>query len=143
MFFLSRMFLNTGETPSFLVSLIYTFLVLLPFCIVSGFTFVKLISFARSGNDLAPGKSFSIETTGGVVSGIMISFLTSGILNTYQLLLLIILLVSILCTSVFLLINPGIKLTVRINYLLSLAALIIIIQSRYCCSGRSCFPGST
>ena len=92
MFFLLRMFFNTGETPTFLVSLIYTFLVLLPFCMVSGFTFIKLISFARSGNNFAPGKSFSIETLGGVVSGILISLLTSGILNTYQLLLLIILL---------------------------------------------------
>ena len=62
---------------------------------VSGFTFVKLISFARSENNFTPGKSFSIETIGGVVSGIMISFLTSGILNTYQLLLLIIILLSV------------------------------------------------
>ena len=92
LFFLSRLFLITGETPSFLVSMIYTFLVLIPFCLVSGFTFVKLISVARSGNDFVPGKSFSIETAGGVISGILISFLTSGLLNTYQLLLLIIIL---------------------------------------------------
>ena len=46
LFLLSRLFLNTGETPSFLVSMIYTFLVLIPFCLVSGFTFVKLISIA-------------------------------------------------------------------------------------------------
>ena len=107
MFFLSRMFLNTGETPSFLVSLIYTFLVLLPFCMVSGFTFVKLISFARSGNDFAPGKSFSIETIGGVVSGILISLLTSGILNTYQLLLLVILLSVSYVLLFYYLVNPA------------------------------------
>lgn len=92
LFFLSRLFLITGETPSFLVSVIYTFIVLIPFCLVSGFTFVKLISVARSGNDFVPGKSFSIETAGGVVSGILISLLTSGLLNTYQLLFLIIIL---------------------------------------------------
>jgi spermidine synthase len=124
MFFLARMFLNTGETPSFLVSLVYTFLVLLPFCITSGFTFVKLISFARSGNHLSPGKSFSIETIGGVVSGILISILTSGILNTYQLLLLTILLtVSYVLLSYYIII-PGFKLTARIIICL-LAALII------------------
>ena len=33
---------------------------------VSGFTFVKLISLARTGNNFCPGKSFSIETIGGV-----------------------------------------------------------------------------
>ncbi|MCX6320190.1 MAG: hypothetical protein NTX93_00065, partial [Bacteroidia bacterium] len=92
LFFLSRLFLNTGEAPSFLISVIYTFIVLIPFCLVSGFTFIKLISIARSGNDFVPGKSFSIETTGGVASGILISILTSGLLNTYQLLLLIIIL---------------------------------------------------
>ncbi len=125
MFFLARMFLNTGETPSFLVSLVYTFLVLLPFCITSGFTFVKLISFARSGNHLSPGTSFSIETTGGVVSGILISFLTSGILNTYQLFLLTMLLsVSYVLLSYYI-INPRYKLTARI-VICVLAALIIL-----------------
>jgi spermidine synthase len=125
MFFLSRMFLNTGETPSFLVSLIYTFLVLLPFCMVSGFTFVKLISFARSGNNFEPGKSFSIETMGGVVAGIMITLLTSGILNTYQLLLLIILFSVSYVLLTFCLVNPGSKLPARIIILLLASGIII------------------
>ncbi len=89
--FLSRIFLITGETPSFLESMIYTFLVLIPFCLVSGFTFMKLLFIARSGYNFTPGRSFSIETAGGIASGIVISFLTSGLLNSYQLLLLIIL----------------------------------------------------
>jgi spermidine synthase len=92
LFLLSGMFLNTGETPSFLVSLIFTLIVLLPFCIVSGFTFVKLIAIAGSGNNFSPGKSFSVETIGGVVSGLLISVLTAGILNTYQIVLLVLLL---------------------------------------------------
>jgi spermidine synthase len=89
---LSRLFLSAGESPGFLVSLIYTFLVLIPFCIVSGFTFIKLISIARAGNDFIPGKSFSIETSGGVAAGILVPLMTTGLLNTYQLLLLLILL---------------------------------------------------
>jgi len=92
MLFLSRLFLNTGETPSFLVSIIFTFLVLIPFCLVSGFTFVRLISLARAAYNISPGKSFSIETLGGILSGILVSLLTAGMLNTYQLLMLIILL---------------------------------------------------
>ena len=92
MFLLSRLFLNTGETPSFLVGMIFTFLVLLPFCMVSGFTFVKLIFIARTSGHFVPGQSFSIETAGGVAAGISISFLTSGVLNTYQLLLLLLIL---------------------------------------------------
>ena len=127
MFFLARMFLNTGETPSFLVSFVYTFLVLLPFCITSGFTFVKLISFARSGNHLSPGRSFSIETIGGVVSGILISFLTSGILNTYQLLLLTILLSVSYALLSYYIINPRFRLTARI--VISVTAAMIILTN--------------
>jgi spermidine synthase len=87
---LSRLFLETGETPSFLESMIFTFLVLIPFCIVSGFTFIKLISAAATEKKYVPGKSFSLETTGGIVAGIMISVLSAGFLNTYQMILLLI-----------------------------------------------------
>jgi spermidine synthase len=125
MFLLSRMFLITGESPSFLVSLVYTFMVLLPFCMVSGFTFIKLISFAKTGNDFAPGKSFSVETIGGVVSGILISSLTSGILNTYQLLLLVILFsVSYVLLSYYL-VNPGGKLAARLIIFVIASAIIL------------------
>jgi spermidine synthase len=58
---------------------------------VSGFTFTKLIIYAGNENSYIPGKSFSIETIGGIVAGIVISVLTSGLFNTYKLLLLIIL----------------------------------------------------
>lgn len=91
---LSRLFLATGQTPSFLVSLVYTFLVISPFCFISGFTFVKLIRVAHLTNHYIPGKSFAIETTGGIFSGILISILTAGILNTYQLLFLIVILTN-------------------------------------------------
>lgn len=90
LFLLSRLFLETGETPSFLVSLIYTLIILTPFCLVSGFTFIRLISFARQRSDFVPGKSFSIETTGGIAAGIVISVLISGNLGTYKILLVII-----------------------------------------------------
>jgi spermidine synthase len=127
MLFLSRMFLNPGETPSFLVSLIFTLLVLLPFCIVSGFSFVKLISLARAGNGFLPGKSFSIETAGGVLSGILISFLTSGFLNTYQLLLLIILLSFSYVFLAFFNLRSELKFAVRV-VIFFMASAIIIFQ---------------
>ena len=90
LFLFARLFLETGETPSFLISLIYTLIVLTPFCLVSGFAFVRLISFARQRSDFAPGKSFSIETTGGIAAGIVMTVLISGNLGTYKLLLVII-----------------------------------------------------
>lgn len=84
----SRLFMNPGETPSFMGSIIITFLVLLPFCLISGFYFIKLITVGQK-RDIRPGRSFSFETAGGILAGIVISLLSTGILNTYQSLLLI------------------------------------------------------
>jgi spermidine synthase len=74
-----------------------------------------------------PGKSFSIETAGGVLSGVLISSLTSGILNTYQLLLLIILLAFSYVLLTFFELRREIRLIYRI-IMLFLAAAIIIFQ---------------
>ena len=90
LFVLARVFLETGESPSLLISLIYILIVLIPFCLVSGFTFVRLIAIAGKIKDFVPGKSFCIETTGGITAGITISALISGDLGTYKLLLVII-----------------------------------------------------
>ena len=84
--FLSRFFLESGETPGFLASMVLIFLMLLPFCFFSGFAFVKLISFAKTKYNYVPGRSFSIETTGSILAGILLSVLTSGLLNTGQIL---------------------------------------------------------
>jgi spermidine synthase len=59
---------------------------------VSGFTFIKLITIASAENNFVPGKSFSIETTGGIVSGIIVSVLTAGLVGTYKLFMLFIVL---------------------------------------------------
>ncbi len=92
MLLLARLYLKTGETPSLFSGIIFTFLTLIPFCFVSGFTFIRLISIARKSNIFVPGKSFSIETTGGIAAGVLISLPGSGALNTYRTLLLIIVL---------------------------------------------------
>ena len=89
---LGRLFLDSGQTPSFLLSVIFTLLALFPFCFVSGFTFIKLIKYAEKSLSFSAGKSFSIETVGGIVAGVTVSILTAGFLNTYQLLMLIIIL---------------------------------------------------
>ncbi|MZP64927.1 MAG: hypothetical protein GT597_02135, partial [Bacteroidales bacterium] len=85
---LTRLILHPGETPSFPAGLMVTIAVLLPFCLISGFTFIKLTEAGRtSGRD--PGMSFSVETAGGIVAGIVISVLGAGILDTYQAFLII------------------------------------------------------
>ena len=92
MLLFSRFYLKPGETPTFLASAVFTFLILLPFCFISGFTFIKMITAAHKSDNFIAGKSFSIETAGGIAAGIIISLLSSGVLNTYQTLLLIVIL---------------------------------------------------
>lgn len=92
MFLLARIFMEKGETPSVLISIIYTLLVLIPFCISSGFIFIKLIVAAKKTYGYNPGKSFSIETSGGIIAGILVTLLISEDIGTYKLLIVILLL---------------------------------------------------
>jgi spermidine synthase len=125
MILLSRLLLETGETPSFLLSMIFTFLLLIPFCLVSGFTFVKLISAARNENSINPGRSFSIETTGGIAAGILLSLLTAGILNTYQLLLTIIFLTLAYTTLTFYIFRRNLKLLVKTLFVIIISVVLL------------------
>lgn len=136
---LARMFLQPGETPSFLVSLIFTFLVLIPFCLISGFTFIKLLAAARHSGGIEPGKSFSIETTGGIMAGVLLTVLTAGIINTYKLLLIIILL-SVSYTLLNWLIKTGLSKMV-VKTALALAAAIIIFSDPDILFKRLLLPG--
>src|SRR5664279_2509706 len=120
MLFLSRVFLNPGESPSFMVAIISTFLILIPFCLVSGFTFIKLLGIAGKGNNIIAGKSFSIETTGGIVSGIILSVFTAGLVNTYKLLLIIVLLsVTYVLTNYYLKDNRQKEITKIVVFMLA------------------------
>ncbi|HVN59493.1 MAG TPA: hypothetical protein VMT63_14430 [Bacteroidales bacterium] len=86
---LERIFLQPGETPSYLVSLVFTLIVLLPFTFMSGFLFIFLVKTASFADGIHPGKSFSAETAGGVIAGIIISILSFKILDTYQMIMIV------------------------------------------------------
>ncbi|HLP74827.1 MAG TPA: hypothetical protein VK155_18120, partial [Bacteroidales bacterium] len=124
MIFLSRLFMITGQTPSFLESFIYTLLVIGPFCFVSGFTFVRLLETGRQKNPIKAGYYFSIETLGGVLAGILISVMTAGLFNTYELLLLIIMLAMTFMVLNFL--SPGKFLAFTVKLLTVILATLIL-----------------
>jgi spermidine synthase len=122
---LSRLLLNPGETPSFFLSIVYTLVVLFPFTFVSGYTFIRILLLSKQSHQFNSGKSFSIETTGGIVAGIIVSIFSSGILNTYQLLLIIILgFLSYLLISFFIKKRAGRRLSIAIYVLLVLFLLL-------------------
>jgi spermidine synthase len=127
MLLLSRLYLKPGETPTLLASALFTFLVLVPFCFISGFTFIKLISAAQKSGTFVPGKSFSIETAGGIAAGIIISVLSSGILNTYQTFLLIIIFGLSYTILAFYLRGTGNRYIFKIGVLL-IASFIIVLS---------------
>jgi spermidine synthase len=122
---LTRLFLGTGEVPSFLEGLIITLILLVPFCLISGFAFVKLINTAREINAFIPGKSFSIETTGGIVAGIILSVLTSGIFNTYELLLIILLLFLAYSLLTWYVRKKSVKLIVKALFTILISAVVL------------------
>ncbi len=126
MLILSRLFLKPGEAPSFLSGIVFTLLVLLPFCLISGFTFIKLITAGKARN-LFPGTSFSIETAGGIAAGIIISLLSAGILNTYQSLLVIITLGVSYTVLTFYITGKNQKLVFKFSVMI-ISALIIIFS---------------
>ncbi|MGD0341088.1 MAG: hypothetical protein ABSA76_05205, partial [Bacteroidales bacterium] len=126
MLLFSRFFLERGETPSFLVSMIFTLIVLLPFCLVSGFYFIKLLTCARQSNEIAAGRSYSIETIGSAVAGILLSILASGILNNYQLFLIITLLSLAFTLLTFYIENRTRKLVLKIVFAVIISIVIII-----------------
>ncbi len=124
MLLLTRLVLNPGETPSFPAGLIFTFLVLLPFCLISGFTFIKFTEAGKVSGQL-PGKSFSVETVGGIIAGIMISIPGAGILNTYQALLIITLMGITWSLLTFCIKNTTGKLVLKTGVLLLVSLMII------------------
>jgi spermidine synthase len=89
--FLKRIFFITGESPGFLSGMIYTLIVLFPCTFISGFTFVRLLTIAGEQGSLSGGKSFSVETSGGVLSGVALSASGAGLLNNYQFFLIVLL----------------------------------------------------
>ncbi|MBN2666795.1 MAG: hypothetical protein JXR67_09810 [Bacteroidales bacterium] len=124
MLLLTRLILNPGETPSFPAGLVFTFVVLIPFCLLSGFTFIKLTEAGKSSGH-TPGKSFSVETAGGIVAGIMISVPGAGILNTYQALLIITLLGITWSLLTFCINNRTGKLILKSGVLLLVSVMIL------------------
>lgn len=124
MLLLTRLILNPGETPSFTAGLIFTFLALLPFCLLSGFTFIKLTEAGKVSGQ-APGDSFSVETAGGIIAGVMISVPGAGILNTYQALLIITLMGITWSVLTFFIKNRTGKLVMKTGVLLLVSLMIL------------------
>ena len=128
---LSKLFLSPGEVPSILEAMFFTLIILTPFCLISGFAFVKLLNLGRSATGFKPGKSFSIETTGGIVSGILLSLLTSGLFNTYELLLIILLLFLAYAVLTFIIQKKKWKIAAKLFFIFAVSAVVISEPDRY------------
>lgn len=121
---LTRLILSPGETPSFPAGLIFTFTALLPFCLLSGFTFIKFTEAGKTTGQ-TPGISFSVETAGGILAGIVISVIGAGILNTYQALLIITFMGITWSLLTFFIKNRTEKLVLKTGVMLLISILIL------------------
>ena len=122
----STSFVHPGETMSFFKSLIFTLVITAPICIASGYAFIKLVELSVLVNRSVPGKSFAMETLGGILAGILISIVSSGLVNTYLLILLTILLSFSFTILTFFIYDKRKKTHFRIFMALLGATLIII-----------------
>jgi spermidine synthase len=125
MFLITMVFLETGETPSFLISLIFTLIALFPFCLVSGFTFVRLIRINRQSTGTIPGKSFARETSGGITAGIVLSALLAGDIGNYKLLLVIISLSVAYSLLTYYIIPNKIRIIVKVLFAIAITFMMI------------------
>jgi spermidine synthase len=131
MLLLGRLYLNAGETPSFFISIIYTLIVLLPFTFVSGFTFMKILTISGKQYNVHSGISFSLETVGGVVSGIIISVFSYNLLDTYQLLLILCLLFFTYVTITFIYKKRSARILILTLMLIAIPLVIFLKPDRF------------
>lgn len=125
MLFMDRLYLNPGETPSFLISIVLTLIVLLPFTFISGFSFMKIMIISGEKHKIHSGSSFSYETAGGIVSGILISLVCFAFFDTYQ--VYIVLLILFFCYFLVSFLFP--EKNVRMAISIIVLAMIILVLS--------------
>jgi len=84
---LSYLLLDEGVTPGILFTLLITGIALLPFCFLSGYIFVRLSFVASSRSVHSPGRSFALETIGGMIAGILVTIISGTLLGNFQILI--------------------------------------------------------
>ena len=88
---MNHVLLNPGESPSIFKVLIILSVSVAPVTFISSFVFIRLSSVRQYGAGSAPGSSFSIETAGSVVAGLLTAVTVTFHISNYQLYILILL----------------------------------------------------
>lgn len=86
----TRLFFETGETPTVLKAMLLIAATLFPVCFFSGFIFIRLTAIAATKGAYNPGRTFALETAGGIAAGILIPLAAGGRMKTWEMLLVII-----------------------------------------------------
>lgn len=79
-----RLILTTGEYPTFITTLVISFISMLPVCFISGALFIRMTIEQYRLKGIDPGSSFGIETTGGIIAGILVAIAGGELLANYQ-----------------------------------------------------------
>ncbi|MBS0011584.1 MAG: hypothetical protein KFF49_09260 [Bacteroidales bacterium] len=83
---LSKLLIDEGLTPGLIYTLAISILSLIPFCILSGYLFVRLSFNAARHASIQAGNSFALETVGSMIAGILVTLVSGNILGNFQIL---------------------------------------------------------
>lgn len=115
-----RAYFSPGIMPGIAEPVLTSLIVLLPFCIISGYLF-SLYSYNMQEKENAIGKVYLLETLGSMAGGIIFSFIFIGYLGIYEALLSIFA-INILCVII---------LSISINIRLLFAAIPLLLITSY------------
>jgi spermidine synthase len=115
-------FIEPGVTKGLTIALMFSVVLLLPFCLLSGalFTFIASLTAAQGRKNIS--NSYGWETFGSVLAGIAFSIGFACLLSTFQVLSL----VFLICLLTFIILYPSGKHTWRF-YLLIVASLAFLV----------------
>jgi len=78
-------FFEPGIEPGLLMELIFTFILLMPFCILSGFLFAKVAEKkVFAGGKKLSGKIYGIESAGSMAGGLLFSFVLVFLYDNFR-----------------------------------------------------------
>jgi spermidine synthase len=83
---ISRNFLlEPGVEPGLFTELILTFILLIPFCLLSGFLFSGISEkMIKAKNTMLPGKIYAIESAGSMAGGLLYSFVLVYLFDSFR-----------------------------------------------------------
>lgn len=104
-YLLRTLLFPTGTVGGLTGSFLFSFILLSPFCFLSGMAFTRLAVHGSAFPGFSPGIIYTLETTGSLVAGLLFTFVFIRLLNPMSILIL----AGILATTPWIILKTGPK----------------------------------